>query len=210
MQTYLLKSLHLALLLSTPTTATATEEERISDEEVARICGIVNARLKPTWENYNNNGLDRCNLTDRPNEEEYESGFYDGLGNPITESEFFHQAEYEDRTGLPYYRNRTREIERLKEPISVTIYAGRDCGQQPGQSSQSSTIHDADECASYTRGESYYLNSLPSNCDVLTFTDGECSEGGEVMVAGIFDPEAQCYGTDAFGSVRVRCGELPD
>lgn len=201
-----LSSLSILLLLSNPTTA--TEEELISDEEKARICGIVNARLKPTGEEQ---PIDfPCQVTRPEDDDEYESGFYDGLGNPITESEFLHQAEYEDRTGLPYYRNRTRELERLKEPISVIIYAGHDCGQQPGESSQSSTIHDADECASNTRGESYYLNSLPSNCDVLTFTDGECSEGGEVMASGIFDPDAQCYVTDAFGSVRVRCGELPD
>lgn len=65
----------------------------------------------------------------RPKDPSYlPSGFYDALENPISEGEYWRQVDFEQKSsGVPYYRDRTAEQQRLSLPLSLSTFDTREC-----------------------------------------------------------------------------------
>lgn len=130
------------------------------------------------------------------------SGYYDALGNPISEKEYFYQADYEQKHGIPYARDREREKADTRKPLSLQAHPEIDCNGDVVARVVESGI-----CYS-VQGSSIYVNSLPSDCAVVSFEDERCTEDPFEMIPILSDASG-CYTTDAFSSVRVDCRPLP-
>jgi len=132
------------------------------------------------------------------------SGFYDALENPISESEYWRQVDFEQKSGgVPYYRDRAAERQRLSLPLSLSTFDTRECR---GEAKQHVTQRGI--CYKSTGSRSYRIDSLPSDGEVITYVDGECKEDPFPCNWGINDPNG-CFTTDAFESIMVITRDLP-
>ncbi|KAI7281951.1 hypothetical protein KC343_g944 [Hortaea werneckii] len=141
----------------------------------------------------------------RPKDPSYlPSGFYDALENPISEGEYWRQVDFEQKSsGVPYYRDRTAEQQRLSLPLSLSTFDTRECRGERKQHVTERRI-----CYKGTGGRSYRIDSLPSDGEVITYVDGECKEDPLSGNWGIDNPSG-CFTTDAFESIMVTTRELP-
>jgi hypothetical protein len=131
------------------------------------------------------------------------SGYYDALGKPISEEEYFRQVDYEQQHGIPYARDREREKADTKKPLSLLAHPETGCsGDILARITESGT------CYRDVQGSSIFVNSLPSDCEVMSFKDGSCEEDAFDMIPVLSDASG-CYNTDAFSSIRVDCRPLP-
>lgn len=131
-------------------------------------------------------------------------GYYDALGTRIWEEEYFRQAEYEQKHAIPYARNREAERENSKKPLSVLVHSDSECKEEVV-----THITERGACYRDTSSSSVFVNSLPSDCEAVIFTDGACTQDSFAMIPMLSDSEG-CFITDAFESVRVECGPLPE
>lgn len=131
------------------------------------------------------------------------SGFYDALGNIISEEEYWRQIEYEQKSGIPYARDKDAERANSQRPVSLLMYPDIGCS-----SDVATHITERGTCYGEAKGQSILVNSLPSNCEVITFTDDRCRDD-QLDVIPFLNAASGCYSTDAFESVRVDCRPLP-
>ena len=131
------------------------------------------------------------------------SGFYDALENVISEEEYWRQIDYEQEFGTPYVYNKDAERANLKKPVSFLVHPDVECG-----SNAATRITERGACCGEVHGQSILVNSLPSNCEVITFTDDQCKDD-PLDVIPCLNAASGCYSTDAFESVRVDCRPLP-
>jgi hypothetical protein len=131
------------------------------------------------------------------------SGFYDALGNIISEEEYWRQIDHEQESGIPYARDRDAERARSQKPVSLLVQPELECA-----SDVATHITEQGTCYAEAKGQSIFVNSLPSNCEVITFTDDRCRDD-PLDVIPFLNAASGCYSTDAFGSVRVDCRPLP-
>jgi hypothetical protein len=131
------------------------------------------------------------------------SGYYDALGKPISEAEYFHQVDYEQQHGIPYARDREREKSDTKKPLSLLAHPETSCSGDILVRVTESGI-----CYRDVQGSSIFVISLPSDCEVVSFKDGSCEEDAFDMIP-VLSGASGCYTTDAFSSIRVDCRPLP-
>lgn len=129
--------------------------------------------------------------------------YLDDLGNRISEEELNRQSDYELEHGIPYYRNRQLEKANLNIPVDLQVRSGFTSDKQ-----SVARITERGSCCGELYGESVAVDSLPSNCEVVTFTDGLCQDNPFVMIP-ILSMASGCHSTDAFKSIRVDCRDLP-
>lgn len=130
-------------------------------------------------------------------------GFYDALGNIISEEEYWRQIDYEQESGIPYARDKDAERANLQKPVSLLVHPDIQCaGDVVTQ------LTERGACYGEAKGQSVFVASLPSNCEVITFTDDQCRED-PLYVIPFLNAASGCYSTDAFESVRVDCRPLP-
>lgn len=131
------------------------------------------------------------------------SGYYDALGKPISESEYFRQVDYEQKHGIPFARDREREKADTKKPLSLLAHPEMGC-----DGDVLARITESGFCYRDVQGLSIFVNSLPSDCEVVSFKDGACEEDPFDMIPVLSNANG-CYTTDAFSSIRVDCRPLP-
>lgn len=131
------------------------------------------------------------------------SGYYDALDNPISEEEYMFQAYYEQKHGIPYARDREREKANTKKPLSLLAHSGSVCNGDI-----LARITESGVCYGDVQGLSISVNSLPSNCEVVSFTDETCEDDPFAMIPILSDTSG-CFTTDVLESVRVECQPLP-
>jgi len=131
------------------------------------------------------------------------SGFYDALENPISEEEYWRQIDYEQEFGTPHVRDKDAERANLKKPVSLLVHPDIECA-----SDIATQITEQDICYGEAKGQSIFVNSLPSNCEVITFTDGQCRDDPLDMIP-LLNAASGCYSTETFESVRVDCRPFP-
>lgn len=159
-------------------------------------------------------------LENRPYDPDWlPSGFYDALYNPISEEEYWRQVEWEEEHDVPYaiamqweqehgtpYTAATEENSSLEERqaggLSILTYASDQCrGERLRHVTQENV------CYTSTNGVSLDVEGLPSNCNVVTWTDEQCQEDPFTNVQSIRgSPATGCYSGDNFGSIAVTCG----
>jgi hypothetical protein len=144
-------------------------------------------------------GVSSCCLNDHY----LRSGFYDALGKTISEEEYWRQIDYEQESGIPYARDKDAERANSNKPISLLMHPDIDCAGHV-------VTHITKQGTCYTEAkvQSVFVNSLPSNCEVITFTDDQCRDD-PLDVIPFLNAASGCYSTDAFESVRVDCRPLP-
>lgn len=131
------------------------------------------------------------------------SGFYDGLERPISEEEYWHQVAFEQKHGVPYIRDRESERRRLHALVSISTFSTQQCEGERMQH-----VTERGICYKSPEGKSYRVDSLPSDCELTTYVDGDCTEDPFPCNDGIGDPKG-CFITDAFESLKVTTRELP-
>jgi hypothetical protein len=131
------------------------------------------------------------------------SGYYDALGNPISEKEYFHQVDYERKHGIPYARDREREKADTKKPLSLLAHPEISCNGDVV-----ARIIESGICYRDVQGSSIFMNSLPSDCEVISSKDESCEQDPFDMIP-VLSQASGCYTTDAFSSIRVDCRPLP-
>lgn len=136
--------------------------------------------------------------------EDLPSAFYDALDNPISEDEYWRQVEYEDKHGLPFTRDRAAEQANLDKPISLLTYSSLSCQGDPDK-----RMTERSKCYNSPHGHTIFVESFPSNCEVVVFLDGACTEEPFTALP-MFGMKYGCLSTDTFGSVRVDCRPLPE
>jgi hypothetical protein len=137
------------------------------------------------------------------NDQYLPSGFYDALENPISEEEYWRQIEYEQKSGIPFVRDKDVEKANLQKPVSLLVHPEIECaGDIVTHITKQGT------CYREAKGQSVFVNSLPSNCEVITFTDDRCRDDPLDMIP-FLNAASGCYSTDGFESVRVDCRPLP-
>ena len=130
-------------------------------------------------------------------------GFYDALGNIILEEEYWRQIDYEQEFGIPYARDKDAERANYRKSVFLLVHPDIECaGDVATQITKQGT------CYSEAKGQSVSVNSLPSNCEVISFTDDRCRDDPLDMIP-FLNAASGCYSTDAFESVRVDCRPLP-
>ena len=139
----------------------------------------------------------------RVNEQYLPSGFYDALENPISEEEYWRQIDYEQQSGMPFARDKDAERANSKKPISLLVHPELECAGDVA-----TRITKQGTCYEEANGRSIFVNSLPSNCEVISFTDDRCRDDPLDMIP-FLNAASGCYSTDAFESVRVDCRPLP-
>ena len=107
----------------------------------------------------------------RANNHYLSSGFYDALQNPISEEEYWRQIEYEQESGILYARDKDAERANSKQPVSLLVNQEIECA-----SNAATHITKQGTCYGEVKGQSIFVNSLPSNCEVITFTVGQCRD----------------------------------
>ena len=127
------------------------------------------------------------------------SGFYDALENPISEEEYWRQIDYEQEFGAPYVRDKDAQRASLEKPVSLLVRPDIECA-----SDVATQITEQQICYGGIQGQSIFVNSLPTNCEVITFTDDQCKDDPFDMIPLLYAASG-CYSTDAFESVRVDC-----
>lgn len=132
------------------------------------------------------------------------SRFYDALDNPISEDEYWRQVEYEEKHGVPFIRDRAAEQANLDKPISLLTYSSLSCQDEPNK-----RITERSTCYGSPMSLTIFIESLPSNCEVVTFLDSTCKED-PLTALPMFGMKHGCLWTDSFGSVRVDCHPLPE
>lgn len=133
------------------------------------------------------------------------SGFYDALENPISEEEYWRQIDYERQSGIPYVRDKDAERANSKKPVSLLAHSEIECTSDVDAATH---INEQGICYEEAKGQSIFVSSLPSNCEVITFTDERCRDN-PLDVIPFLNAASGCYSTDAFESVRVDCWPLP-
>lgn len=155
------------------------------------------AKSCPNSDSTNNTRETRCDPDYLP------SGYYDALENPISEEEYLQQVAYERYHGVPYVRNRMREQANLKKPLSLLVFSEIECGGYI-----MARIKERGTCYQATQSLSISVDSLPSDCAVITFTDSSCQVDPFDMIPILSDTSG-CHSTDAFHSIHVACQPLP-
>lgn len=131
------------------------------------------------------------------------SGFYDALENPISEKEYWHQVEFEQKHGIPYTRDKESERRRLHVPLSVSLFTTQGC-----EGDRVQHVTERDHCYACAGGRSYWVESLPSDCELTTYVDEACTADPFACNWGIDGPQG-CFTTDAFESMKAATRELP-
>ncbi|KAI7157093.1 hypothetical protein KC349_g5825 [Hortaea werneckii] len=141
----------------------------------------------------------------RPKDPDYlPSGFYDAVENPISENEYWRQIDFEQKSGgVPYHRDRAAERQRPSLPLSISTFDTREC-----QGERKQHVTERGICCKTTGGRSYRIDSLPSDGEVITYVDGECTEDVFACNWAISNPSG-CFTTDDFESLVVVTRELP-
>lgn len=120
----------------------------------------------------NNQGLAFQQISEA-NDSYLPSGFYDALENPISEDEYWRQIEYEQQSGIPYARDRNAERANFNNPVSLLAHPEIEYADNPDAATH---ITEQGICYEGAKGQSIFVNSLPSNCEVVTFTDERCRD----------------------------------
>jgi len=87
--------------------------------------------------------------------------------------------------------------------LSISTYSTQQCDGEKTRHITESGI-----CYQSESGKSIFVDGLPSNCEVVTYTDEACREEAFTAVHGLGGAKG-CYITDAFESIFVKCGALP-
>lgn len=129
--------------------------------------------------------------------------YYDALGNPISEKEYFYQVDYEQQYGIPYARDRGREKIDAEKSLSLLVHRETDCNGD-----MVAHVKGDGTCYRGVQGSSIFVNSLPSHCKVVTSKDDFCVVEPFDMIP-ILSAARGCYTTDTFFSICVDCRPLP-
>ena len=100
-------------------------------------------------------------------------------------------------------RDKDAERANLEKSVSLLVH--------PDTERASDVARRITEPSTYCReikGQSIFVNSLPSNCEVITFTDGQCRDDPLDMIP-LLNAASGCYSTETFESVRVDCRPFP-
>jgi hypothetical protein len=131
-------------------------------------------------------------------------GAYNAFEQPISDEEYNKQVEYQERTGLPYYRDRRDEQRRRNNPLSVRYF--RD---GYGQDEQIEHLTQTSVCLTLRGGKHIQVESISSLCNVFIFSDERCMAGSDNAIPGLEVSSGRFY-PGAFSSSRVdRVDELP-
>jgi hypothetical protein len=146
-----------------------------------------------------------CSQESRPHDPYYlPSGTYDAFERPISEEEYNKQVEYQQRTGLPYYRDREDEQKRKNYPLSVKFFKG-----DYSQDEQTGHLTEVSVCVGVKGSKRIQVESISSLCNIFTFTDENCEEGSFDAIPGL-EVASGHFHPGEFSSSRVECGdELP-
>ncbi|KAI7148542.1 hypothetical protein KC316_g15794, partial [Hortaea werneckii] len=119
-------------------------------------------------------------------------------------NEYWRQIEFEQKSGgVPYHRDRAAERQRLSLSLSISTFDTREC-----QGERKQHVTERGICYKTTGGRSYRIDSLPSDGEVITYVNGECTEDPFACNWGISNPSG-CFTTDDFESLVVVTRELP-
>lgn len=133
------------------------------------------------------------------------NGFYDAIGNPISEQEYVRQAQYEQAIGLPAVRDREDEQRRKDLPLSIKVFSTDSCIGEHDKHITNPSV-----CVSIENGQSIFVESMSSLCKVTIFDDDACSERALALVDGLGSANGCYTWIDGFNSIIVHCAaELP-
>lgn len=145
------------------------------------------------------NGIGKCSANDH----HLPSDFCDALENPISEEEYWRQIDYEQEFGTPYVRDKDAERADLEKLVSLLVHPDIECASDVAR-----RITERSTYCREVKGQSIFVNSLPSNREVIAFTDGQCRDDPLDMIP-LLNAASGCYSTETFESVRVDCRPLP-